>query len=435
MMTKDKVKKLHWSLRALGVGTICMNLACGDITPAALVGESAHFRLHQDLSVDLEAGVSAADILAGLEVNWSGTQVLLAMPDGKVDYYVMAENHIHAACESDSSAACTDRTTIYSTSYVNQHELNHAYSYIRFGYLPLPLLREGLAEAIGCYMLSDVIFVDQSVPWRQVVVEGPTSDVYAQGLQLARYLISIGGIEKFLRYYGQSPTSQDADVFAANFAAFWGTGLDEVWSAMHVVVDRTNRLPWVNPLCPCSLPALPTDGQPSAADILRHPYFTLPDLGSDSLALKAASSTITLTDCEQVTTLIGGFDNMLIRVGGGYYVTVTGGSATTGAYVSDTCDTAAVYEVPTNRPLLGIAARGFGADPNTVFVQLRVSSPGHVQSSEQLTVCSSCADFDGPSCLPQPSNTLIPVQDTFYVRMNLWPSGVTPKRVDLSFLP
>jgi hypothetical protein len=84
-----------------------------DLAPSALVGESDHFRLHQDLSVVLTAGVTPTDILAGLEVNWSDAQTLFGMPDGKV----------HAACESDHSAACRDRTTIYTAGYVYPHEL------------------------------------------------------------------------------------------------------------------------------------------------------------------------------------------------------------------------------------------------------------------------------------------------------------------------
>lgn len=433
MMTKDKVRRLDWSIRTLGLGTICLAFACErDLAPSALVGESDHFRLHQDLSVVLMAGVAPTDILAGLEVNWSDTQALLGMPDGKVDYYLMTEDHVHAACESDHSAACTDRTMIYTAGYVDPHELNHAYSYLRFGHFPLPLLREGIAQAIGCSGIVGDPSYQASVPWRDAVAAS-YDYLAAPGLQLVRYLIAKGGVETFLRYYGQAPAGQDADAFASNFATFWGMDMDYAWAAMHVF--DPNRLALILPLCPCSLPPLATDGTRFGYDVYRQPYFTLPDLGSESLAVTSAY-TIRLADCEQTRTLVGRFRNMLVRMGDGHYLTAALGTATTGHYIADTCDTAEVYDVSgSSSGDLGIAARRPTTGSITLFAELRVPNPGHVQSSESLTVCGTCTDFDGPSCLPQPPNTLISVQDTFYVRMTIGPGGGTPGSWGISFLP
>jgi hypothetical protein len=137
-----------------------------------------------------------------------------------------------------------------------------------------------------------------------------------------------------------------------------------------------------------------------------------------------------------MTTLVNQFQKMLVRMGGRHFLTAAEGSARTGHYLADTCDAAEVFDFPDSPSGdLGIAARRPTSGFMTLFAQLRVPNPGHVQSSGSLTVCGTCADFDGPSCLPQPPDTLIPVQNTFYIRMNLSPGAVTPGSWGISFLP
>ena len=92
-------------------------------------------------------------------------------------------------------------------------------------------------------------------------VAGDTrADVYSEGGLFARYLIRTQGIDAFVRYYRQAPSCRDPALFAANFSAFWNMTVDDVWAAMHVV--QPGAASTDDAICPCSLPALPTDGQP-----------------------------------------------------------------------------------------------------------------------------------------------------------------------------
>jgi hypothetical protein len=390
-------------------------LACKNTPPSTLVGESEHFRLYKDPDLAFAEGVSAEDVLTGLETNWADAASVIGMPSGIIDYHLMSKEHIGAACDETDASACTYNTTIYTPIDIDIHELNHAYSFLKVRHFPLDLLSEGFAEAFGCFGGKVDILLSDTTPWRSLLLQGRTDIVGGPGRQLARYLMRIGGVEKYLRYYAQAPSTPDAALLDANFAEFWGIGLDQAWTEMHTS-DPARQLSSVEPLCPCSLPPPLLDGEEFRADRYRHPYYSLPDLGEGSFAM-LSSDLLELSDCQRERTRVGYFSAMVAKVGAGHYLRAGKSTISTGTFVSATCEETQTYDVLPNLPALGVVAIPPTAAPVKLFVQLRVSSPGHIQSGELITACKTCTEFDKPPCTQQPSLTPIAVEGTFYVRL------------------
>src|SRR5262245_54215364 len=329
------------------VATVCIAAAaCGrDIPPSTLKGQSSHFRLFVDNSLVLPSTLTVKDALNALETNWNDTRAVFAMPDKTViDYYLLTEDHISSACLSDAGG-CFAAPAVYSPALPDQHELNHAYNYARMHHYPLPMITEGAAEAVGCEPGGGPP-INKSVPWRQVAAETGGRDIYEQGKQLVRHLIVAQGADAFVRYYDQVPEAANADTFGVNFQEFWGRSLDDVWAEMHTLHPEDVAATYS--VCPCTLPQVPTDGTEVPFDNLKHPYFTLPDSmgGTFSLAVQPNFG-ISVYDCDRSTTAVGGTGSMLARLGARDFVSPSGDlTAAVGSFVTDTCDAAAVYDLP-----------------------------------------------------------------------------------------
>ena len=405
---------------------------CGDAPlPGTLVGESAHFRLFID--PDLDPGMLAPSeqgqpALDALETDWADKQTMLQMPEGKqkIDYHLMSGPHIAEICHVEFAGTnippgCEvhGALQIATGALPQQHELMHAYmELVAPGALPTPFLVEGTAQAIGCDTKAGTDLT-HDVPWQQAVVgtarEMP-ADVYGQGGLFARYLIRTQGIDAFVRYYRQAPGRRDPALFAANFSAFWNMTVDDVWAAMHVV--QPGAASKDDSICPCSLSALPTDGQPIPSDVA-HPYWSLGGDTQDATigATAPIGFPIVVRDCEGVTPAVltddVGFpsDTLSILDATVEIVRVTDGrphsfpapisSASAGNYLADSCAGPTPYALPAD--LLG----GLGnvwllfspAAPKYVryYLQLQVPFDGHVAAAAGVATCDSCDFFPG-SC-------------------------------------
>ena len=196
-----------------------------NVPPTRSGGESQHFRLWLDLDLGLDPSLTGSDELARLETDWSDNATFLRTPEEKVDYYWLTADHAQAVCHGFPS--CFGGGSVYTYVPVHGHELIHAYTYPRRGHFPLPLVAEGVAEAVGCAASGNPA-IAQSVPWRDVAAQTNGDGVYQQGKQLVRYLIVTHGVDAFLQYYDQAPSDPDPDAFAANFSNFWGRSIDDV---------------------------------------------------------------------------------------------------------------------------------------------------------------------------------------------------------------
>jgi hypothetical protein len=400
-----------------------------------LVGESAHFRLFVDPAFDtslVPTYLQGSGGLDTLEADWADKQTMLKMPEGqrKIDYHLMTYEQILAACSGDSGeSACElgDTLQIATQDLPFQHELIHAYmQLVAPGASPVPFIVEGTAQAIGCNGLQvGVSLTDDVPPWEQAV-ESSREYVYDQGGLFVRYLIRTRGIDVFVRYYQQAPGRRDPALFAANFSAFWGTSIDDAWTAMHTVAPGAATTD--SEICPCSLSVLPTDGQPPDSDLGTHPYWPLPDTGGASLALVAPSGgAFFVSDCEGVAPLLESgvsasqtadpsvpslTDAAIAFVqlpsdGRRRFLTsmvkapIT--SASVGPYVADSCDTTVPYQLP-NDFLNGEGELSIIVDRTTVgavtkYVQVQVPGVGVANLGPDVDVCASCA-FGQGACVP-----------------------------------
>jgi hypothetical protein len=413
---------------------LALAAGCGyPAIPGTLVGESAHFRLYIDPDIDpnsLPAVIQGGGGLDALETDWADKQTMLKMPEGKpkIDYHLVAPEHVEAACGGNDDGGCERGDTLQivaGTSLPFQHELIHAYmQLVAPGALPVPLVVEGTAQAIGCYGLTVGTPISYDVPWQQVVME-TRGDVYSEGGLFVRYLIRTQGIDALVRYYRQAPGRRDQALFAANFSAFWSMSIDDVWTAMHVVSPGAATTD--APICPCSLPAVPTDGQPPNNNPATNPYWTLPDTAGASLALTAPSGQgVLFSDCEGVAPYFesilstaqirqanaASYADVALTIvqlpayGQRLYSVTPVSTASVGQYIADSCDATAPYHLPADfvngSGEVSIIVSQTTTEATTKYLQLQVPSAGLVTPDPSLATCDSCA-FDQGSCVPPPA--------------------------------
>ena len=289
---------------------------CSPSLPGTLVGESAHFRLFIDPDLDpstLAPSQQGQTALDALETDWADKQTMLRMPEGKqkIDYHLLTgQQAISDSCDVEfggtgprrpRAASLAGMLQIAAGYLPHQHELIHAYmDLITSGTLSVPLVVEGTAESIGCGTTTGTDLT-YDVPWQQALTEealDPAQDAYSEGGLFARYLIRTQGIDAWVRYYRQAPKRRDPALFADNFSAFWHMTVDDVWTAMHVV--QPGAASTDGTICPCSLSALPTDGQ-TIPDVT-HPYWPIGDTQGASLGMTGpgGATPMSVRDCEGV---------------------------------------------------------------------------------------------------------------------------------------
>ncbi len=434
---------------------------CGQPSmPGVLVGESAHFRLFVDPMFNLAppaAYMQGADGLAALETDWADKQTMLGMPEGrKIDYHLLGVDHIASACGGQAESGCelADKLEIAAPYLPYQHELMHAYmELLAPGTLPIPLVVEGAAQSIGCGDQAGAALTNL-VPWQQVVTEtsaDSAADVYSEGGVLARYLIRRKGVDAFVRYYRQAPQRRDPALFAENFFNFWNMSIDDVWAAMHVV--EAGAATTDESICPCSLPALPTGGEPIANDLDTNPYWTLPNAPGGSVGLTAGSlpkgpspsspsdyGKLIFRDCQGTAPRFGDSGAAVLRLpsdGRQRYLQSPVASTTVADYLSETCEGTVPFQLPAGfwdagQSVLQTIASQATAAGITMYLQIQVPSATHVSTYGPADeICDSCAFDQGPCPVVGPD--LSPVAPgALFLKLtfpSLGPGGFLPAEV------
>ncbi len=160
-------------------------------------------------------------------------------------------------------------------------------------------------------------------------------------------------------------------------------------------------------------------------DKLAHPYWTLPDLGGDTVGIDS-TYTVFAGDCQRKTTDQRQFAKVLARLGPDHFVTLAGPARVTRArFLADRCEDAAEYTLPeaSSPTKLGVMTSRSDTAAVTVYARLRAAAPTQLQADDPASVCGDCA-FAAPSCAEQPAGTSIPVTGTFYLRVT-FPAALT----------
>jgi len=419
--------------RAAALAALVTAGACGRSPPAArFVGESEHFRLYIEAGLFVPPELEGENGLAALETAWSDAYSMLKMPDGKINYYWLASEHIPEACATTDEQACfwDETLEIDSPTFPNPHELNHAYMYLRNPRRPIPFLAEGIAEAIGCEFWGETTAAADT-PWQPLVASPRNYEAYVQGGALVRHLIRRFGIEEFLRYYEQSPERRDPALFASNFAGFWGVTVDEVWRDIH---DHPTNLAFNgdHKICPCSLPPVPTGGT-VVNDRARAPYWTLPPLAGETIALTARmGDRVRVQDCGgvQQPSWAQGVLARLDDATPARYVLAPLASATVDHYLSDDCPAAATYTIDP------VFKTGIFHDLELVMSRpVSSKATAYLQITTPFTwplrtgldgICDSCG-FDPVTCPPYRGNVGPQIaQGTFYGQTTFYTAIANP---------
>ena len=415
--------------------------ACQPATPGVLVGESPHFRLFVDAALGpLPDDSQVSSDLAALETDWSDKATMLKMPEGKISYHLLTADHIGEACGFTEFAATTsvgceqsDPPEIDAGYLPFQHELIHAYlALLSPGGRQIPFIAEGVAQALGCDVSNGTTYAYE-VPWQKAVIEVPgavENDDDVEGGLFARYLIRTYGIDRYVSYYRQAPDLRDVALFATNFEAFWNVSLDETWSAMHV---SPNGASTDQAICPCSLPSTTSAAQLASAPLSTAPYWTLPDLDGESVALETPpDQQVLVQDCQGVAPSLTSNGNGSLLVArlastAGLYAQAPLSSMSAGQYVADTCAAAAPYSLPAD-VLAGAGILSIVTDrPATAgaaqYMQIQIPAAAHISFNSFIEICDSCA-FDTGSCQrATTSPTTVAVQGTFFVKLTTPPAS------------
>ena len=411
---------------------VTLSCACREL-PGVFVGESTHFRLYVSSGVEVPPGLEGEKALTALETNWTDTATLLPLDArrsvGKIEYRWVVPGDLSSACEPGVGGCELEGPIVVALELPFQHELNHAYMELITGTNahPVPLLTEGIASAIGCGQGFGAR-LDDPTRWQELIAgnprdEGFARDGYPQGALLVRYLIRTRGIDAFIAYYEQAPKVRTPALFADNFQRFWGMSIDAVWSAMKTM-DPGESLGDTS-LCPCSLPSPPLD-QPLADDPATTPYWTIPDARGKTIALQAGPSHIIRNfDClGQRFDGPGASPVALVRLGAGVrgYVLAPLAGATVGDFISDTCEGAEPFAVPSDLMGLGLGVQVDRSLAAARWVYLQLQAPPGATTlsvpSAAVSACATCA-FDTPTC---PAGVALSPQGTTYVRLPLTPS-------------
>ncbi len=203
---------------------------------------------------------------------------------------------------------------------------------------------------------------------------------------------------------------------------------DDVWAAVHTITPGLARED--SKICPCTLPSLPTIG-PVTDYPARALYWTLPDVGDDSIAMTAGPGQgVHIRDCAGLALSITGKAVLahLGAAGSSRYVLAPLISATVDRYVSDDCSGAAVYHLPADFldgvfPLVVGVLVPTSADLSAyVAIDFPVST--HVDpSGEFREICDSCP-ADGGICQTAAAASTTPVQGTVYGRLQVFPRAI-----------
>ena len=389
---------------------LSLSLGCGGQSADTLVGQSAHFRLYVSPGVAQGSTPDGERALAALEANWNDMSTLLPLRAGTIDYHWVTAAELSSVCGEPAGGCEQEGPVVFAVGVPVQHELNHAYVELITGSHapPVPLLTEGFASAIGC---GDGLGVQKGTTarWQDLVAlpeANPRFDAegYAAGALLVRYLIRSRGMDAFVAYYAQAPKVRDPAEFADDFQRFWGTTLDAAWAAMNTVGPGTSL--GDTPLCPCSLGPLPL-GRSLADDPASPPYWTIPDAGGATIAMSPlVGGVFDDFDClGQTFDGSGAAAAGLVRLGPGARGYVLGplASATTGHFVSDTCEAAELFEVPAAAAALGLAVQVDRSSAAANLVYLRLQPPAGTTNLivpfGTIAACETCA-FDTPACAP-----------------------------------
>jgi len=402
-------------------------VGCGGAPATVFVGESAHFRLYVDPALmPLPAAFAGENALAALETEWADVATMLKMPDAQISYYWYSTAHVSAACDDDQEGGCTkeEEMEIDAAMLPDAHELNHAYTYLRAPRRPIPFLAEGIAEAIGCGYESPIAAPPEG-DWRSAVAGVRSDAVYGLGGLFVRQMIRRQGIDEFLRYYEQAPERRDPALFAANFQSFWGEAVDDVWTEITTVVPA---VPYIDQkICPCSLPAI-TPGDDPVDDPARVPYWTLPDVGDQTIALTASpAAQVNVRSCAGNEHVLQGKGALVRRSSSArWYALAPLGAAAIDAFLADSCAGAAHYALPEDvlvgNPYLSISIPATAS--SVLFLAIDVPFPiDGMQVRGVDAFCASCA-FDDGSCTPIASAVATPVTGGFYGRMRFQSSDI-----------
>jgi hypothetical protein len=403
--------------------------SCGSKVRAHEAGQSTHFRLF--IGDDLEEPRPTGDLLSSLETNWADTKTILEMPEGKpkINYYLLTTDQVNDVCGNPDAEGCEVEGTVYASLDIDQHELNHAYTWLTAGRLPAPLLVEGVAEAVGCGFPASTNEVFDP-DWRKFIDYHSYGSVYDPGREFVRYLVLTFGGAEFVRYYGQAPETKAPETFADNFAAFWGIDLDSVWAE----VGRTLPQWGAYPICPCSLPPWTATGDPTPIEeTSNNPYWTWPNVGDDTTAWSGGFGSVFIADCHREVFNSPASHVTFARLDGPYYAYASHATVARGSFLADTCEAARPYGLDANLIAIEGQMRIVIATPqptatHPVYLSLSAPGPGMivpVTGFGDLSICTSC-DFTAPDCQPAAPSVPISVPEVFYVRWDLPTGAVVP---------
>lgn len=240
-----------------------LSLACEPTNlPDDQLLESAHFRYHARADAVLDP-----TILDRLEAKRADIVAAFGVASDVVDYYLYRDQEDLAA-SVPCSVPCTRERRIFSQVPFQEHELVHAL--LHEAGSPALVMQEGVAQYAACAQPNLAYFIDPTA-WPDAVGSFAR---YPFGQRLTSWMIEVGGPKRFIDFFGTSLATTDPALFALQFQRAWGRPLGEV----AVTIDDAR---YAGSVCPCTAPALTTDG--SASRFVGTQEYRVLDVPTESL--------------------------------------------------------------------------------------------------------------------------------------------------------
>jgi len=370
---------------------------------------SAHFAYFAE-----KGATYPPNVLEVLEAHRSDFGMILELPEDVITYHLVASKEEAAdhCGHSVSQDACALRGAVISDQSEHFHELIHAYTYLRFGHVPSPLLAEGVAEAVSCQGgdldETSIAYQDAQydIDWR-VAASLPALghlDPYISGRRFVKYLVGLHGWARFWQYYDSDTYSLDPDKFAATFQMFFGERLDDVWAGM-----RRNTAVFSPTICPCSSPAALIEGDLREFNSDQDPflYESLKQPPAASVLLKVPAHYLgALAACDGSEDLLLGaqLPSVAVLTADGPWRISAAPYAARSLSLSDSCLDGSAINVTAMDSLAVLTFVAKASAPTSEFLALQTDVLRQVKVEAPGRACDTCGT-DDTSCTTLPGTT------------------------------
>lgn len=252
-------------------------------------------------------------------------------------YYLLDRDLVEQMCGGESACAWRDddELMIFSTQYMNKHELVHA---VHLSAWPMraTVLHEGLAEIFddeyGYHILfaSTPVTVDETIGSDGVP---PDPRAYVIGAYLVYWMLQRHGLQAFFEFWDKTILPTTADQFRTTFELQFGESLDEMLASLDhqpactIVTCVGEAVPWQDGQWSVGFTSACDDASERVAsfgvdggELSHHALVQIPESGNYEFSMSTGGVALTACGNRCIPTMeILGIEPVVINLDAGMY--------------------------------------------------------------------------------------------------------------------